>query len=117
MEELCRICGEVLKEDDGHAIIKISQELVVQSIRECAKLRCLEWSCLVNKGDHFRVDCGKEVTKKDRIKPVQVLKNNNPKTRNDSNPGTLSFTTEKLDYRTCCLFCTKAVCIKHVDDN
>ena len=31
--------------------------------------------------------------------------------------GTPFSTSEKFDYRTCCLFCTKAVCIKHVDDN
>ena len=117
MEELCRICGEVLKEDDRHDIIKISQERAVQNIRECAELRGLEWSCLVNKGDRFHVDCRKEFTKKDRIKPVRVLENSNPKTRNDSNPGTSLSTTEKFDYRICCLFCTKAVCIKYVDDN
>ena len=68
MEELCSICGEVLKEDDGHAIIKISQERAVQNIRECTELRGLEWSCLVNKGDCFHVDCRKKFTKKDRIK-------------------------------------------------
>ena len=117
MEELCRICGEVLKEDDGHAIIKISQERAVQNIRECTELRGLEWSCLAKKGDCFHVDCRKEFTKKDRIKPVQVLQNSKPKTRSDSNPGTPLSTTEKFDYRTCVLFCTKAVCIKHVDDN
>ena len=101
MEELCRICGEVLKEEDGHAIIKTSQERAIQN-RECAELGGLEWSCLVNKG--FHVDCRKKFTKKDRIKPVSVLQNSKPKTGNDSNPGKLLFTTEKFDYRTCCLF-------------
>ena len=116
MEELCRICGEVLKED-GHAIIKISQERAIQNIRECAESRGLEWSCLVNEGDRFHVDCRKKFTKKDRIKSVRVLKNSKPKTRNDSNPDTPLSTTKKFDYRTCCLFCTKAGCIKNVDDN
>ena len=117
MEELRKICGEVLKEDDGHGIIKISQERAFQNISECSEFRGLEWSCLVNKGDRFYVDCRKEFTKKDRIKPVQVLQNSKPKTCNESNPGTPLSTTEKFDYRTCCLFCTKAVYIKHVDDN
>ena len=117
MEELCRICGEVLNEDNGHVIIKVSQEHAVENIRKSAELRGLEWSCLANKGDRFHVDCRKEFTKNDKIKTVRVLQNSKPKTRNDSNPGTPLSTTGKFDYRTCCLFCTKAVCIKHVDDN
>ena len=42
MEELYRICGEVLKEDDGNTIIKISHDRAVQNIRnirECIELR------------------------------------------------------------------------------
>ena len=117
MEKLCRIWSEVFKEDDGHAIINISQEHAVQNINECAELRGLEWSCLVNNGDHFHVDCRKEFTKNNRIKPVRVLRNSKPQTRNGSNPGTPFSTNEKFDYCTFCLFCTKAVCIKHVDDN
>ena len=73
MEELCRICGEVLKEEDGRVIIEISHDRAVQNIRnirECTELRSWEWSCLVNKGDRFHVDGRKEFTKKDRIKPV-----------------------------------------------
>ena len=48
---------------------------------------------------------------------MRVLQNSKPKTRNDSNPDTPLSTTEKSDYLTCCLLCTKAVCIEHVDDN
>ena len=73
MEELYRICGEVLKEDDGNTIIKISHDRAVQNIRnirECIELRGQEWSCLVNKGDRFHFDGRKEFTKKDRMKPV-----------------------------------------------
>ena len=42
MEELYGICGEVLKEDDGNTIIKISHDRAVQNIRnirECIELR------------------------------------------------------------------------------
>ena len=118
IEELYRICGEVLKDDDGQAIIKITQERAVQNIRDCAELRGLEWSCLVNKRDRFHVDCRKQVTQKDRIKSARVLQKNKPKTRIDSSyPGTPLSTTEIFEYRTCCLFCTKVVCIKHVNDN
>ena len=85
MEELCRICGEVLNEDNGHEIIKVSQEHAIENIRKSAELRGLEWSCLANKGDRFHVDCRKEFTKNDKIKPVRVLQNSKPKTRNDSN--------------------------------
>ena len=90
---------------------------MLSKILECAELCGLEWRCLVNKGDHFHVDSRKEFTKKDRIKPVRVLQNSKPKTCNESNPGTPLSKTEKFNHCTCCLFCTKAVCMKQVDDN